>query len=58
MRLRAGNRAIAEHSALGKGLLLFRKTSEGLRFEGRERVITLSVHGIGQALNARQSSLS
>src|SRR5215813_11181757 len=34
MRLRAGNRAISEHSALGKGLLLFRRTSEGLRFEG------------------------
>jgi 5-methylcytosine-specific restriction protein A len=34
MRLRAGNRAIAEHSAHGKGLLLFRKTSDGLRFEG------------------------
>jgi 5-methylcytosine-specific restriction enzyme A len=34
MRLRAGNRAIAEHSALGKGLLLFRNTREGLRFEG------------------------
>jgi 5-methylcytosine-specific restriction enzyme A len=34
MRLRAGNRAIAEHSAQGKGLLLFRRTSEGLRFEG------------------------
>jgi 5-methylcytosine-specific restriction enzyme A len=34
MRLRAGNRAIAEHSAQGKGLLLFRKASDGLRFEG------------------------
>jgi 5-methylcytosine-specific restriction enzyme A len=34
MRLRAGNRAIAEHSAHGKGLLLFRRTPEGLRFEG------------------------
>ena len=34
MRLRAGNRAIADHSAQGKSLLLFRKTSEGLRFEG------------------------
>jgi 5-methylcytosine-specific restriction enzyme A len=34
MRLRAGNRAIAEHSARGKGLLLFRRTPEGLRFEG------------------------
>ena len=34
MRLRAGNRAIAEHSAQGKGLLLFRRTPEGLRFEG------------------------
>jgi 5-methylcytosine-specific restriction enzyme A len=34
MRLRAGNRAIAEHSIEGKGLLVFRKTPEGLRFEG------------------------
>jgi 5-methylcytosine-specific restriction protein A len=34
MRVRAGNLAIAEHSAQGKGLLLFRKTSHGLRFEG------------------------
>jgi 5-methylcytosine-specific restriction enzyme A len=34
MPLRAGNRAVAEHSADGKGLLLFRKTNEGLRFEG------------------------
>ena len=34
MRLRAGNRAIAEHSAQGKSLLLFRKMPEGLRFEG------------------------
>ena len=34
MRLRAGNRAIAEHSAHGKALLLFRRTPEGLRFEG------------------------
>jgi 5-methylcytosine-specific restriction protein A len=34
MRLRSGNRAIAEHSAEGKDLLLFRKTPEGLRFEG------------------------
>ena len=34
MHLRADNRAIAEHSGQGKGLLLFRKTSDGLRFEG------------------------
>src|SRR3954470_7251971 len=34
MLLRAGNRAIAEHSAQGKGLVLFRKTSHGVRFEG------------------------
>jgi 5-methylcytosine-specific restriction protein A len=34
MRLRAGNRAIAEHSVQGKGLLLFRNTLQGLRFEG------------------------
>jgi 5-methylcytosine-specific restriction protein A len=33
MRLRAGNRAVAEHSAQGKSLLLFRKTPAGLRFE-------------------------
>jgi 5-methylcytosine-specific restriction protein A len=34
MRMRAGNRAVAEHSAQGKSLLLFRRTSEGIRFEG------------------------
>jgi len=34
MRLQSGNRAIAEHSARGKGLLLFRNTPAGLRFEG------------------------
>lgn len=34
MRIRAGNRAIATHSEEGKGLLLFRKTRDGLRFEG------------------------
>lgn len=34
MQLRAGNRAIANHSIEGKGLLLFRKTPHGLRFEG------------------------
>jgi 5-methylcytosine-specific restriction protein A len=34
MRLRAGNRAIAEHSAQSKDLLLFRNTPDGLRFEG------------------------
>jgi 5-methylcytosine-specific restriction enzyme A len=34
MRLHAGNKAIAEHSVQGKGLLLFRRTSEGHRFEG------------------------
>ena len=34
MQLRAGNRAIAEHSVKGKSLLLFRKTGECLRFEG------------------------
>lgn len=33
MRIRAGNRAIASHSEDGKGLLLFRKTTDGLRFE-------------------------
>lgn len=34
MQLIRGNRAIAEHSAAGKSLLLFRKTPEGVRFEG------------------------
>ena len=34
MQLQRGNRAIAEHSVLGKGLLLFRNTPTGLRFEG------------------------
>jgi 5-methylcytosine-specific restriction protein A len=34
MQLQRGNRAIAEHSAEGKGLLLFTNTTAGLRFEG------------------------
>jgi 5-methylcytosine-specific restriction protein A len=34
MQLLRGNRAIAEHSPSGKGLLLFRQTADGLRFEG------------------------
>ena len=34
MRLRAGNRAIAEHSANGNSLLLFKKVAQGLRYEG------------------------
>jgi len=34
MLFRAGNRAVAEHALQGKGLLLFKKTSHGLRFEG------------------------
>ena len=34
MALQRGNLAIASHSAEGKSLLLFRKTSEGLRFVG------------------------
>ena len=34
MQLQRGNRAIAEHSAQGKNLLLFRNTAAGLRFEG------------------------
>ncbi len=34
MQLQRGNRAIAEHSILGKSLLLFRNTLTGLRFEG------------------------
>jgi 5-methylcytosine-specific restriction protein A len=34
MALKKGNRAIAEHSALGKSLLLFRSVKQGLRFEG------------------------
>ena len=34
MQLHKGNRAIAQHSADGKSLLLFRHTPAGLRFEG------------------------
>ena len=34
MEMQRGNRAIAAHSTLGKSLLLFRKTAEGVRFEG------------------------
>ena len=34
MQLAGGNKAIAEHSAAGESLLLFRKTDSGLRFEG------------------------
>jgi 5-methylcytosine-specific restriction enzyme A len=34
MALQRGNLAIASHAADGKGLLLFRKTKEGLRFVG------------------------
>jgi 5-methylcytosine-specific restriction protein A len=34
MQLTGGNKAVAEHSASGESLLLFRKTSTGLRFEG------------------------
>ena len=34
MQLLRGNRAIAEHSQLGKSLLSFRKTDDGVRFEG------------------------
>jgi uncharacterized protein len=34
MQLQRGNRAIPEHSVLGKSLLLFRKTADGVRFEG------------------------
>jgi len=34
MQLQRGNRAIAEHSTLGKSLLLFRQTADGIRFEG------------------------
>jgi 5-methylcytosine-specific restriction enzyme A len=34
MQLVRGNRAIAEHSASGKSLLLFRKSGDGVRFEG------------------------
>jgi 5-methylcytosine-specific restriction enzyme A len=34
MQIQRGNRAIAEHSVLGKSLLLFHKTADGLRFEG------------------------
>ena len=34
MTLQRGNRAIAEHSADGKSLLLFRQAKAGIRFEG------------------------
>jgi 5-methylcytosine-specific restriction protein A len=34
MQLTGGNKAVAEHSASGESLLLFRKASTGLRFEG------------------------
>jgi hypothetical protein len=34
MRMRAGNRAIAEQSPGGNSLLLFRRVSDGVRFEG------------------------
>lgn len=34
MQMQGGNRAIAGHSVAGEGLLLFRKTPSGLRFEG------------------------
>lgn len=34
MQMNKGNRAVAEHSAVGESLLLFRKTKDGLRFEG------------------------
>ena len=56
MRLRAGNRAIAEHSVQGKGLLLFRKTSEGLRFEG-EMVCEGSRGADGETYNAKLKSI-
>jgi 5-methylcytosine-specific restriction protein A len=45
MVMQRGNRAIAEHSAAGKSLLLFRKTSEGLRFEG-EMVYDIILSGL------------
>ena len=55
MRLRAGNRAIAEHSAQGKALLLFRRTPEGFASKARwfARIITLNVRPIAQERNAR-----
>jgi 5-methylcytosine-specific restriction protein A len=34
MQLAGGNKAVADHSASGESLLLFRKTPTGLRFEG------------------------
>ena len=34
MQLTGGNKAVAEHSASGESLLLFRKAATGLRFEG------------------------
>jgi 5-methylcytosine-specific restriction enzyme A len=34
MQLTGGNKAVAEHSASGESLLLFRRAASGLRFEG------------------------
>jgi 5-methylcytosine-specific restriction enzyme A len=46
MVLQRGNLAIASHTADGKGLLLFRKTKEGLRFVGE---MVYDKHHIEQA---------
>ncbi|MCX8282457.1 HNH endonuclease [Phyllobacterium sp. 0TCS1.6C] len=46
MTLRAGNKAIANHSADGKSLLLFKKEKAGLRFEGE---LVYESHHIEQA---------
>jgi 5-methylcytosine-specific restriction protein A len=43
MQLTGGNKAIAEHSASGESLLLFRKTPAGLRFEGE--MVCETFHG-------------
>jgi 5-methylcytosine-specific restriction enzyme A len=62
MQLQRGNRAISEHSVLGKSLLLFRKTVDGVRFEG-EMVyeghhFIPSVHPIARAHTGMPSYLS
>ena len=46
MLMQRGNRAIAEHSAAGKSLLLFQKTNAGLRFEGE---VVYEAHHIERA---------
>ncbi len=60
MQMQSGNRAIAEHSAAGEGLLLFRKTPNGLRFEGEmvTQAITLNELSIATATTVTQSFLN